>query len=140
MVGEDPLEKERATHSSIPAWRIPWTEEPGGLQSRGQITGLLSLHNFMMQFPIINLHTCVCMCVFNRSTYTQWVLFPWRVFTNTTPFFKRVPSSSMNILRLFISTLSCHRNCERMNRVNLSNFSGGRSPRTYREVRQDTGE
>ena len=31
--GEDPLEKEMATHSSILAWRIPWTEEPGGLQS-----------------------------------------------------------------------------------------------------------
>ena len=33
---EDPLEKEMATHSSILAWRIPWTEEPGGLQSRGR--------------------------------------------------------------------------------------------------------
>ena len=32
---EDPLEKERATHSSILAWRIPWTEEPGGPQSMG---------------------------------------------------------------------------------------------------------
>ena len=32
---EDPLEKEMATHSRIPAWRIPWTEEPGGLQSMG---------------------------------------------------------------------------------------------------------
>ena len=30
---EDPLEKEKATHSSILAWEIPWTEEPGGLQS-----------------------------------------------------------------------------------------------------------
>ena len=30
---EDPLEKEIATHSSILAWEIPWTEEPGGLQS-----------------------------------------------------------------------------------------------------------
>ena len=30
---EDPLEKGMATHSSVPAWRIPWTEEPGGLQS-----------------------------------------------------------------------------------------------------------
>ena len=29
---EDPLEEEMATHSSIPAWRIPWTEESGGLQ------------------------------------------------------------------------------------------------------------
>ena len=33
---EDPLEKEMATHSSILAWRIPWTEEPGGLQSTGR--------------------------------------------------------------------------------------------------------
>ena len=31
--GEDPLEEGMANHSSIPAWRIPWTEEPGGLQS-----------------------------------------------------------------------------------------------------------
>ena len=30
---EDPLEKEMATHSRVLAWRIPWTEEPGGLQS-----------------------------------------------------------------------------------------------------------
>ena len=30
--GEDPLEERTATHSSILAWRIPWTEEPGGLQ------------------------------------------------------------------------------------------------------------
>ena len=32
---EDPLEKEMATHSSILVWRIPWMEEPGGLQSMG---------------------------------------------------------------------------------------------------------
>ena len=32
---EDPLEKGMATHSSILAWEIPWTEEPGGLQSMG---------------------------------------------------------------------------------------------------------
>ena len=32
---DDPLEKGMATHSSILAWRIPWTEEPGGLQSVG---------------------------------------------------------------------------------------------------------
>ena len=44
---EDPLEKEMATHSSVLAWRIPWTEESGGLQSmRSQeldTTELLSL-------------------------------------------------------------------------------------------------
>ena len=32
---EDPLEEEMATHFTILAWRIPWTEEPGGLQSMG---------------------------------------------------------------------------------------------------------
>ena len=32
---EDPLEKEMTTHSSILTWKIPWTEEPGGLQSMG---------------------------------------------------------------------------------------------------------
>ena len=32
---EDPLEESVATHSSLLAWRIPWTEEPGGLQSTG---------------------------------------------------------------------------------------------------------
>ena len=35
MGGEDPLEKEMPTHSSILAWEISWTEEPGGLQSMG---------------------------------------------------------------------------------------------------------
>ena len=36
---EDPLEKEIATHSSILAWRIPWTEELGGLESKGRRVG-----------------------------------------------------------------------------------------------------
>ena len=35
MDQEDALEKEMATHSSILAWEIPWTEDPGGLQSMG---------------------------------------------------------------------------------------------------------
>ena len=39
---EDPLEKQMATHSSILAWEIPWTEEPGGLQSIGSQKAWLS--------------------------------------------------------------------------------------------------
>ena len=35
LVREDPLEEKMATHSGILTWRIPWTEEPGGLQSIG---------------------------------------------------------------------------------------------------------
>ena len=41
---EDPLEKEMATHSITPDWRIPWTEEPGGLQS----TGLQRVRHFII--------------------------------------------------------------------------------------------
>ena len=43
--GEESLEKEMATHSSILAWEIPWAEEPGGLQSMGwQSWTELSIH------------------------------------------------------------------------------------------------
>ena len=41
---EDPLEKGMAAHSSIPAWRIPWTERPGGLQSMGLQRGICYTH------------------------------------------------------------------------------------------------
>ena len=43
---EDPLEKKMATHSSILAWKIPWAEKPGGLQSKGlqKIQTWLSTH------------------------------------------------------------------------------------------------
>ena len=40
---EDPLKKEMATHSSILAWEIPWTEEPGGLPSMGSQTSQTQL-------------------------------------------------------------------------------------------------
>ena len=41
---EDPLEEGMATHSNILAWRIPWTEEPGGLQSVGSQTVRHDMH------------------------------------------------------------------------------------------------
>ena len=43
---EDPLKKEMATHSSILAWEIPWTEEPGGLQSMGVAKSQTRLSEF----------------------------------------------------------------------------------------------
>ena len=46
---EDPLEKEMATHSSILAWRIPWTEEPGRLQSMGSQRDTTEEHFFMTE-------------------------------------------------------------------------------------------
>ena len=42
---EDPLEKEMATHSSTPAWKIPWVKEPGRLQSMGS-QSWIQLSNF----------------------------------------------------------------------------------------------
>ena len=55
---EDPLEKGMATHSNIFAWRIPWTEEPGGLQSmesqRVDTTEVLSLSTFLLGFSIFS--------------------------------------------------------------------------------------
>ena len=42
---EDPLEEGMATHSSILAWRIPWTEEPGSLQSHGVTKSWTQLSN-----------------------------------------------------------------------------------------------
>ena len=55
---EDPLEEGKAVHSSILAWRIPWTEESGGLQSMGsQRVG----HNWVTN--ILAQHNCVCFCI-----------------------------------------------------------------------------
>ena len=55
---EDPLEKEMATHSCILAWKIPWTEEPGGLQSMGVTKSRAQLgdthiqrEGFLVAFP-----------------------------------------------------------------------------------------
>ena len=63
---EDPLEKDMASHSSILAWRIPWTEEPGGLQSTGLqrvrhdwATSLQVCHGFPYKEQASNLTTAV---------------------------------------------------------------------------------
>ena len=54
---EDPLEKEMVTHSSILAWRIPWTEEPGRLQSTGsQRVG----HDWATSLHFTYPHKCLC--------------------------------------------------------------------------------
>ena len=47
---EDPLEKEMATHSSILVWEIPWTEEPGGLQSMVLQKSWTQLRNYTAIF------------------------------------------------------------------------------------------
>ena len=55
---KDPLEKEMATHSSILAWRIPWTEEPGGLQYKWSKKSRMWLSDSTAAATIT--HTDVC--------------------------------------------------------------------------------
>ena len=55
---EDPLEEDMATHSSILAWGIPWTEEPGGLQSLGlQRVDRATNTSISTKFMCIDIHT-----------------------------------------------------------------------------------
>ena len=49
---EDPLEKRMATYSSIFAWKIPWTEEPGGLQSMQVTKSCTGLKQFSRHTPV----------------------------------------------------------------------------------------
>ena len=68
---EDPLEKGMATHSSILAWRTPWTEEPGGLQSHGVaksqtwLSDRTTMHN--------------CTLLFSHLVVSDFLWFPWTV-------------------------------------------------------------
>ena len=58
---EDTLEKEMATHSSVLAWRIPWTEEPGGLQSMGSQRSWTRLSEFTFTFTVFPASNQTCL-------------------------------------------------------------------------------
>ena len=66
---DDPLEKEMATHSSILAWKTPWREEPGGLQSMGlqRVGHDLGTKRQQHPFLILSLLTCLHVAVVNDS-------------------------------------------------------------------------
>ena len=68
---DDPLEKEMSTHSSILAWKITWTEEPGGLQSTGSQRVRHDLATKQQQM-------CVCVCVYTHMADT-WFIVPYNV-------------------------------------------------------------
>ena len=76
---EDPLEKEMATHSSILAWRIPWTEEPGRLQSTGsQRVG----HDWATSLSLSFFHySIIAFLIFK-------ILFGWSLTSKSALFFK----------------------------------------------------
>ena len=64
---EDPLEKEMATHSSILAWRIPWTEEPGGLQSMGSQS-----RTRLSDFTSLMYHKTLCKVLYSTTSFEIW--------------------------------------------------------------------
>ena len=61
---EDPLEKEMATHSSILAWRIPWTDESGGLES---MVSQRVRHNWETKTTCVCVRVCVCVSIYLNS-------------------------------------------------------------------------
>ena len=74
---EDPLEKEMVTHSSILDWKIPWTEEPDGLQSKGlQKVGqdLASKHNNNNCFYQFQKEKKICLVIYLKY---QVLGLPW---------------------------------------------------------------
>ena len=68
---EDPLEEEMASHSSILAWEIPWTEEPGGLQSMGAATSQTQLRITHQTWKYCMTLTSVMKRVFTQRTEPQ---------------------------------------------------------------------
>ena len=67
-VRDDPPEKEMATHSSILAWEIPWTEEPGGLQSQR------IRHNWPTEHARAHTHTHTVHTDYSFNTHLYWFL------------------------------------------------------------------
>ena len=83
---EDPLEKGMATHSSILAWRIPWTEHPGGLQSMGSQTVKHDWSDLAhMQFQHVVIIWCFLIYRFTPTSF--FVCSCWQIH----PLFYRVP-------------------------------------------------
>ena len=80
---EDPLEKEMATHSSILAWEIPWTEEPGGLQSMGSQRVRHDWATKQQQQPKANIDW-VLLGVRHCAAYFGSHI-PWNLLSNTEP-------------------------------------------------------
>ena len=96
---EDSLEKEIATHSSILAWKIPWTEEPGRLQSMGSLesdtTERLHFHFSLSCIGEGNGNPLQCSCLENPRDGGAWWAAVYGVAQSQTRL-KRLSSSSRN--------------------------------------------
>ena len=109
-----PLEKGMATHSSIPAWRISWTEEPGGLQSMGSQR---VRHNFVTKSSIF-LSTSDSLPVF-------WIFFPLIFLgcSSISQYFQLIYFSNILLLiNLTFSSLWTLSGLSHIRRLNVSLF------------------
>ena len=98
---EDPLEKEMATHSSILAWRIPWTEEPGGLHSMGsQRTGHdWAPNRFTWQKTTQHYKTIILQLkIKKKKTLGEWTIFIWTLSSEHLPWTRKNFFSALAIL------------------------------------------
>ena len=115
---EDPLEKEIATHSNILAWRIPWTEEPGRLQSTGlqrvrhdwatspspssyytTLCFAISVH-----FKMITMINLVMICHHTKTSHNYWLSPHTVCFILTTHLLRNRKFVSLNLAHLFPSS------------------------------------
>ena len=90
-VGKIPWRGEMATHSSILAWRIPWTEKPGGLQSMGSQRvrhNLTTEHTLMPSSETVALRQCILLAWHPHGSHLLGSpLLEWEVLTSQTPSF-----------------------------------------------------
>ena len=76
---EDPLEEDMATHSSILAWRIPWTEEPGGLRAMRLQKSRTRLKRFSTRACTFTTSAPRQPCFFLRKTHFNFTEDPWNI-------------------------------------------------------------
>ena len=89
LVWEDPLEKEMATHSSLLAWKISWTEEPGGLQSMGlwRVGHDWATSTYLTVSGVRNFDWLVNLLPSQKlisNTGTVWITFCFEIISNLT--------------------------------------------------------
>ena len=100
------LQKINASHSSTPAWKIPWTEEPGGLQSKGSLesdtTEWLHFHFSLSCIGGGNGNPLQCSCLENPRDGGAWWAAVYGVTQSRTQLKRLSSSSSIQCLILFL--------------------------------------
>ena len=75
---EDPLEEEMATHSRILAWKIPWTEEPGGVQSIGSQSDTTETHTHTCTHSDMRSHTLSLYQLYHNCNFYHLTISPFQ--------------------------------------------------------------